>query len=114
MKNSLALVYILVSMMPAVYAQTNSDEIQRLQKLAKENEDRAIRAETAAKYAEADAKNKRYLAASLEMADRSIEIRDSELSALLAVQACSFNTQYGGYSFNSKIYNALFNSLRKI
>jgi hypothetical protein len=52
----------------SVVGQPQTDEIKRLQKIAKENEERALKAEAeaernlvAAEYAEKDAKLKRYI-----------------------------------------------------
>lgn len=113
MRKSFVFICLLVCWVFYGYGQSTSEEIQRLQKLVKENEERAIIAEARAKVAEEQSRRMRYLAIANELADRSNEIRDPELSGLLVLVAYNFNTQYGGYSFNSRIYNAMFNYLKK-
>lgn len=112
MKNSIVFSCLLISTALTTFGQTNTAEIQKWQTLAKENEARAVAAETALKYAEADVKRKRYIAVALEIAERSVEIGDRELSALLAVLSYNFNNQYGN-TFNNKTYAALSEAIKR-
>ena len=112
MKNGIVFSYLLISTALTTFGQSNADEIQKWQSLAKENEARAVRAETALKYAEADAKRMRYLAVAHEIAERSVESGDMELSALLAVLSYNFNSRYGN-TFNNKTYTALSESIKR-
>lgn len=112
MKNNIVFSYLLISTALTTFGQTNADEIQKWQTLAKENEARAVRAEKALKYAEADVKRMRYLAVAYEIAERSVEVADRELSALLAVLSHNFNNRYGN-TFNSKTYAALSEAIKR-
>lgn len=55
----------------------------------------------------------RYYSVVESVAETSLETKSPELSALLALHAFELNRKYQGYSFNSKIYEALFESLLK-
>ena len=94
-------------------AQTKDDEIQRLKNLLKECEEARLKTEQVAIQARAEADRRRYWAIALELASKSKEVTDKELSALLALQAYQFNLKCNGYSFDSKIYDALFSALNK-
>ncbi|HEU5291921.1 MAG TPA: WD40 repeat domain-containing protein [Cyclobacteriaceae bacterium] len=111
MKNVIVIGCMLFSTILISFGQTNSDDIKECMALAKACEARAVAAENAARIAETDAKNKRYMAVALEMAEQSLETPERELAALLAVLSHNFNKQYAGTSFNNKIYAALSNSL---
>lgn len=103
MKVTLTLLLILT--LCSVLAQSNPDEIKALQKSVRENE-------KAARLAEIDAKNKRYLLAATEMTFHAEDVREKELSTLLSVQAFIFNSQHGGYQYDFRIYQSLYNALR--
>jgi hypothetical protein len=55
----------------------------------------------------------RYLAVSKAMAERSVEINNQELSALLALQAFQFHWKFPGYRFENKLFLALTSALTK-
>lgn len=127
MKKNLSLASIFIFWALAVNGQSTSDELERLRQLvnkneqiAKENERKAILAENRVialeienKILERANKTMRYLAVADALAEQSLEMQDKELSALLAVQAHNFSVSNNGYRFNAKIYNALFNALKK-
>src|SRR5688572_15821813 len=106
MKRNLVLVCVMIFWMSAVSAQSNSEEIQRLQAQLKQNEQMAKEAEARAVRAEENSKRMRYLAVANELAELSVETQDKELAALQAVLAHNLSVQFGGYIFNGKIYNA--------
>ncbi len=94
-------------------ARTNAAEAMRQKGIADANADQARTNEQAARRAEADARSKRYVAQGKAMALQSLTLSsDTELEALLAQQAYQFNTTYGGYEFDTDIYNGLFYALR--
>lgn len=121
MTSRTTLIFVLFSI--SAYSQSTSDtelklqaaikEADRQRAIAKANEDRAIKAEYALKHAEAHARNLRYMAIANEIAERSVEIQDKELSAMLAILSLKFNTQHGGTAFNNKVYTALSSALNK-
>ncbi|MDL5050936.1 hypothetical protein QQ054_33595 [Oscillatoria amoena NRMC-F 0135] len=86
---------------------------KRNEKIAKDNEDLALKNADAARRAEADAKNKRYVAQAKAMALKSQELsNDVQLESLLAQQAYHFNSEHGGEEYDNDIYNGLFYALR--
>ncbi len=83
------------------------------EQLAKDNAVRANNNAELARKAEADAQRKRYVAQGKAMALQSLTLTsDTELEALLAQQAYHFNTDNGGYEYDTDIYNGLYYALR--
>jgi WD40 repeat protein len=72
-----------------------------------------IIAERIAIQAKKEADRRRYLSLAQSIAESSLEVRDLELSNLLAIQASNFNMKYGGYRYNPKIHHALTKALLK-
>ncbi|MCI0751281.1 MAG: High-affnity carbon uptake protein Hat/HatR [Flammeovirgaceae bacterium] len=101
-------------------AEQNLERAVVAEKQAKANEAKAIEKEREAirnaelaRIAEADAKNKRYVAQSKAMALQSLALaNDLDLEGLLAQQAYSFNTLHGGEEYDNDIYNGLYYALR--
>jgi WD40 repeat protein/energy-coupling factor transporter ATP-binding protein EcfA2 len=94
-------------------ANTNATEANRQRGFAEDNARQARENEQAALRAEADARSKRYVAQAKAMALQSLTLSsDTELEALLAQQAFHFNTNNGGYEFDTDIYNGLYYALR--
>lgn len=108
LSSGLLLLFTLLS-----YGQSKDEEIQRLTSLVKTYEDRLKKAESIAVRAKFDADRRRYLSIAREVAERSIEVKDLELSCLLALQAYSFNSKYDGYEFDGKIFLALLEALKQ-
>jgi hypothetical protein len=111
---------IFLSLAITVLAQSKPEEVVRLEELVKDNQERALLAEESLKncLAEANAAKKeaearRYLAIAHRLADNSIDLHDKELALLHALHAYAFNTRYQGYNFDSKIYRAIYNSLKQ-
>jgi WD40 repeat protein len=112
LKRKIIFLSTFISCSIALQGQSNSDEIQRLQQRVVEAEKKAAQSEAAASRAERAAKNMRYQAIAFEIAERSIEIQDKELSTLLAVLSFNFNKKAWGNPFNNKIYTALLNAIK--
>jgi hypothetical protein len=113
MKKSLSLLFIIVFYVTAGYGQSTQVEIDRLQQLVKMNEQMALKNAERARKAEAELRVMRYLAIATELAEQSIEIPEKEIAALMAVQAYNINVQYSGVSFNNKLYNSLFDAMKR-
>lgn len=112
MKKSFAILSIIILCVTTVCGQSTSDEIQRLQAMAKANAQLATQAEARALKAEEQVKWMRYVAIANELAEQSLEVREKEHAALMAVQAYNFYSRYEDASLN-KIYNALLNALKR-
>ncbi len=97
----------------ASFGQSSEEEIQRLKLSAKVYEERAIQADAMASYSKREADRMKNLSIAHEVAEKSIEIKDLELSSLLALHAYNFNFKYQGYQFESKIYYALSEALKR-
>jgi WD40 repeat protein/energy-coupling factor transporter ATP-binding protein EcfA2 len=94
-------------------AKANAAEANKQRGIADENAIQANLNATAARKAEADAKDKRYVAQAKAMALQSVTLTsDPQLEALLAQQAFHFNTDHGGYDYDTDIYNGLYYALR--
>lgn len=94
-------------------AKSEALRAERNATIAKQNEIKANENADAARRAEADAKRKRYIAQAKAMALKSLELgSEVELEGLLAQQAFTFNTTYGGEEYDNDIYNGLFYALR--
>lgn len=87
-------------------AEANEKTALANEKLAKDNEEKA-------NIARADATRRRYVAQAKAMALQSLTLTsDVQLEALLAQQAYHFNTNNGGYEFDTDIYNGLYFALK--
>jgi energy-coupling factor transporter ATP-binding protein EcfA2 len=103
-----------------ILAEKSAIEAKKQEGIAKEQRAKAIENEkiareneTKARIAEADAKNKRYIAQAKAMALQSLQLsNDPELEGLLAQQAFAFNAAYGGEAYDNDIYNGLYYALR--
>src|SRR5688572_21367913 len=113
MKKALPLLFMIIFSAAAVCGQSTENEIQRLQEIAKANEQEAIKNAARARKAEIELRVMRYLAIANELAEQSIEIQEKEIAALMAVQAYNFNVQYNGSSFSNKIYKALLEAQKR-
>jgi hypothetical protein len=67
-----------------------------------------------AQSAQEEAERQTYLVASKELALRSMEVKDSILQALLAVQAYKFNSSHRGDPSDIDIYRALYRALTRL
>jgi hypothetical protein len=113
MRKVVVLLFVFISCVTELYCQTAQDEVQRQQQIAIVNEQRAVQAEARAVRAEAQVKRMRQMAVALELAERSTEMQDKEISALMALQAYNFVIQQNESSYNNKIYNGLLDALKK-
>jgi hypothetical protein len=123
-------VCLLVSIFLAInsQSQSKSEEIERLKKNAEQCAKEADSAKGEAEKqralaiaaqreadkqrdmalaAQKDANERRYLALAKAVAMESQEVRENQLSALLALQAFNFNKKYAGYEFDRDVYKAL-------
>lgn len=112
MKEKLILVYVFFSSSVA-FAQSEADEVKRMQVLATKNEALAKQNEAWALATEERLRRMRYYVQAVELAEQSVETEDKELSSLLAMLAYNFNTQSGNTPFHRRIYYALVNALKK-
>jgi WD40 repeat protein/energy-coupling factor transporter ATP-binding protein EcfA2 len=96
-----------------IEAKKQEAEAKKQEANAKENARQANINRDLALKAQADATRKRYIAQAKAMALQSLTLTsDTQLEALLAQQAYEFNTEYGGYEFDTDIYNGLYYALR--
>ncbi len=86
---------------------------ERNELLAKQKEKEANVNAIAARKAEKDAKNKRYVAQAKAMALQSLALsNDLDLEGLLAQQSFHFNSEHNGEEYDNDIYNGLYYALR--
>jgi len=102
------------------FCQSKSEQIKQLQKIAQDNELRAKNAEEQAeKYnrvaqeAQREAERQRYLSLAVSLSRKSLEVDDSTLAGLLALQAYNYNTRFKGYDFDADIYQGLLSALQR-
>lgn len=100
------------------FSQSKSEQIRQLQKIARDNEFRAQKAEEQAeKYnrlaqeAQREAERQRYLSLAVNISRRSLETENSALAGLLALQAYNYNARFKGDEFNGDIYQGLLSAL---
>jgi len=115
-----ALLLISISVRSIVFGQAQTEEIQKLQKIAIANEERAVKAEALAesylqraKVAEEAANRMRYIALANELTISSSQSEDRELAGLLALQANKLNIDNGNNVPKSRIYAAITNALKR-
>ena len=122
MKQGLAIVLMLVFYFQEQNAcsQSKDEEIKRLQKLVKENEDRAIRAERMAKQYLAEANQAkerlerlRLYALAKAFAIKSLELEDKQQAGLEALTALNFIRKGDGYEVENDIYASLVGALTR-
>lgn len=95
------------------HGQSTEEEVQKLKSLLKECEEQTKRAELVAAQAKLDADRRRYLSIARSIAEKSLEVKDTELSTLLALQAYNFNLKYQGYQFENRIHQALLSAFKR-
>jgi WD40 repeat protein len=100
------------------FSQTKT--IKQLQKIASDNEQRAMKAEELnetfnrmAQDAQRETERQRYLALAINVSRESLEVDDNALAALLALQAYNFNSKHQGYVYDRDVYGGLLQALER-
>lgn len=113
--------YLLIPLciLMTIGAYGQSGEVDRLKKALQESEEKSNywKKEAEANMARAVAAEKeanrlRYLSIARDVAIRSTEVEDKDLSTLLAIQSNTLHKNFGGYPYDDQIYNALFKAVK--
>lgn len=88
-------------------ANAASLDAQRQAKIAEQNSIEALKAKE-------EATRFRMLAIAQAMGAKAVDLQDKDQKTLVAKQAYLFNMKYGGYLFESDIYNGLYSAYKEI
>jgi WD40 repeat protein len=94
-------------------AESSAEEATKQQKLAEQSAEEATKQQKLAEEASAEAKRRQILSTAQSMAVKSLQVdNDTNLKALLALQAYIFNLDNGGIEMHADIYSALHDAVQ--